>query len=136
DVTSIADVASATMDAGADGVTMINTLLGMAIDPVTLRPALGGVTGGMSGPAVRPLAVRAVWEVHRAMPDVPIIGVGGVRTGWDALELVLAGASAVQVGTVTFHDPSAPMRVVHELAAEMAARGLASLDKARGRAHE
>lgn len=136
DVTDIADVAAATVEAGADAVTVINTVLGMAIDPDTLRPELGGVTGGLSGPAVRPIAVRAVWQVHRAMPQVPIVGVGGVRTGWDVLELVLAGASAVQVGTVTFHDPSAPMRVVAELDAEMTRRGMTSVAKATGAAHD
>ncbi|MGH3357858.1 MAG: dihydroorotate dehydrogenase [Nocardioidaceae bacterium] len=135
DVTSIVGVATSVMDAGADGVTMINTLLGMAIDPDTLRPTLGGVTGGLSGPGIRPVAVRAVYQVHAAMPDVPIIGVGGIRTGFDALEFIAAGASAVQVGTVIFHDPSAPMRVVRELDDELERRGIASVEKARGMAH-
>lgn len=135
DVTSIVGVAESVMDAGADGVTMINTLLGMALDPDTLRPALGGVTGGLSGPAIRPVAVRAVHQVHAVMPEVPVIGVGGVRTGYDALELIAAGATAVQVGTVIFHDPSAPMRVVRELEAELDSRGIASVDKAKGMAH-
>jgi len=135
DVTSIVDVARAVVDAGADGLTMINTLLGMAIDPGTLAPTLGGVTGGLSGPAIRPVAVRSVWEVHQALPHVPIIGVGGVRTGWDALELVLAGASAVQVGTATFHDPSAPLQVLRELTDELVRRDIRSLVKVRGVAH-
>lgn len=135
DVTSIVEVAGSVMDAGADGITMINTLLGMAIDPDTLKPTLGGVTGGLSGPAIRPVAVRAVYQVHASMPEVPIIGVGGIRTGFDALEFIAAGAAAVQVGTVIFHDPSAPMRVVRELDAELDGRGIASVDKARGMAH-
>ena len=135
DVTSIVDVAGAVSDAGADGVTMINTLLGMAIDPDTLRPTLGGVTGGLSGPAVRPVAVRAVYQVHAAMPDLPIIGVGGIRTGADALEFIAAGATAVQVGTVIFHDPTAPMRVVRELEAELDRRGFGSVEKVKGVAH-
>lgn len=135
DVTSIVEVAGAVADAGADGVTMINTLLGMAIDPDTLRPTLGGVTGGLSGPAIRPVAVRAVYQVHAAMPELPIIGVGGIRTGADALEFIAAGATAVQVGTVIFHDPSAPVRVVRELDDELERRGIASLDKVRGVAH-
>ncbi len=135
DVTSIVDVAGAVADAGADGVTMINTLLGMAIDPDTLRPTLGGVTGGLSGPAVRPVAVRAVYQVHAAMPALPIIGVGGIRTGADALEFIAAGATAVQVGTVIFNDPSAPMRVVRELDEELDRRGIASVEKVRGVAH-
>ena len=93
DVTDIVEIARACVDAGADGLSMINTLLGMAIDLDTMRPVLAGVTGGLSGPAIRPVAVRCVWQVHAALPDVPIIGMGGVRTGLDALELVLAGAS-------------------------------------------
>ena len=95
---------------------MINTLLGMVIDTDLLRPQLAGLTGGLSGPAVRPVAVRALWQVTAAMregrlPTAPLIGVGGVRTGRDALELVAAGACAVQVGTATFNDPTAPRRV-------------------------
>src|SRR4051794_28886103 len=121
DVTDIVSVAQACVKAGADGLTMINTLLGMVIDTDLLRPQVAGVTGGLSGPAVRPVAVRAIWQTRAAMlegrlPTVPIIGVGGVRTGHDALELVAAGASAVQVGTATFNDPSAPVRVGRELA--------------------
>jgi len=135
DVTSIVDVAGAVADAGADGVTMINTLLGMAIDPDTLRPTLGGVTGGLSGPAIRPVAVRAVYQVHAARPELPIIGVGGIRTGADALEFIAAGATAVQVGTMIFNDPTAPMRVVRELDDELDRRGAASAQKLRGAAH-
>lgn len=135
DVTSIVQVAESVMSAGADGLTMINTLLGMEIDPDTLRPTLGGVTGGLSGPAIRPVAVRCVYQVHAAMPDVPIIGVGGIRTGADALEFIVAGATAVQVGTAIFNDPSAPVRVVRELDAELERRGMASIEKVRGIAH-
>jgi len=135
DVTSIVDVARSVVEAGADGLVMINTLLGLAIDPDTLRPVLGGTTGGLSGPAVRPVAVRCVWQVHQEMPDVPIVGVGGVRTGFDALELMLAGASAVQVGTVIFNDPSAPVRILHELRDELAERGFERAADAVGYAH-
>ncbi len=135
DVTDIVTIADAVMSAGATGLSMINTLLGIAIDPDTLRPVLGGVTGGLSGPAVRPVALRCVWQVHAAMPDVPIIGIGGIRTGFDALEFLLAGATAVQVGTVIFHDPSAPMRIVSELAAELADRGIKSPAEVVGFAH-
>jgi dihydroorotate dehydrogenase (NAD+) catalytic subunit len=135
DVTSIVDIASSVMEAGASGLTLINTLLGLAIDPGTLRPALGGVTGGLSGPAIRPVAVRAVWQVHESMPEVPIVGVGGIRTGYDALEFMLAGACAVQVGTVIFNDPSAPIRIVHELAEELAERGFGKAADAVGLAH-
>src|SRR6476646_11076712 len=120
DVTDIVGVAQACVKAGADGLTMINTLLGMVIDTDRLRPQVAGVTGGLSGPAVRPVAVRAVWQVRAAMLEgrlltVPVIGVGGVRSGRDALELVAAGASAIQVGTAVFNDPSAPVRVLREL---------------------
>ena len=120
DVTDIVTIADAALGAGADGLTMINTLLGMVIDTDPPRPQPAGVTGGLSGPAVRPVAVRALWQGTAAMrdgrlPTAPLIGVGGVRTGRDALELVAAGASAVQVGTATFNDPSRPSRVVDEL---------------------
>ena len=135
DVTDIVAIADSVMSAGATGLSMINTLLGIAIDPDTLRPVLGGVTGGLSGPAVRPVALRCVWQVHAAMPDVPIIGIGGIRTGFDALEFLLAGATAVQVGTVIFHDPSAPIRVVSELATELADRGFKSPAEVVGFAH-
>lgn len=135
DVTDLVTVARAVVEAGADGLTMINTTLGLAIDPDTMRPTLGGVTGGLSGPAIRPIAVRCVWQVHAAMPTVPIVGVGGVRTGRDAFELLLAGATAVQVGTVTFHDPSAPHRVAEELRGELAAHGFGTPAEAVGHAH-
>ena len=135
DVTDIVAIAKAVVDAGADGLSLINTLLGMVIDTDTMRPALAGVTGGLSGPAIRPVAVRCVYQVHAAMPDVPILGMGGIRTGLDALEFVLAGASAVSVGTVTFHDPSAPARVARELAIALAERGFESFSDAVGFAH-
>ena len=135
DVTDIVEVARSCVAAGADGVTLVNTLLGMMIDPDTLRPALAGVTGGLSGPAIRPVAVRCVWQVHAALPDVPILGVGGITSGLDALQFVLAGASAVSVGTAVFGDPSAPARVLAELRAALAERGFARLADAVGYAH-
>lgn len=135
DVTSIVEVAESVMEAGADGLVMINTLLGLHINPDTMRPHLGGLTGGLSGPAVRPVAVRCVWQVAQAMPGVPIIGVGGIRTGLDAFEFLLAGASAVQVGTAIFNDPSSPIRIVRELAEQLAAAGFKSARDAVGFAH-
>jgi len=135
DVTDITAVARACVDAGADGLSVINTLLGLAIDTTTLRPVLGGITGGLSGPAIRPVAVRCVWQVHQALPDVPILGMGGIRTGLDALEFVLAGASAVSVGTTVFGDPSAPLRVLGELEAALTARGFERFADAVGLAH-
>ena len=140
DVTDIVEIAGACVKAGADGLTMINTLLAMVIDTELLRPQVAGVTGGLSGPGIRPVAVRAIWQVRAAMlgeriPTVPIIGVGGVRTGDDALQLVAAGASAIQVGTATFNDPNAPMRVKRELAAALQARGFARFNDVVGIAH-
>jgi dihydroorotate dehydrogenase (NAD+) catalytic subunit len=135
DVTDIVSVAAACAEAGATGLSMINTLLGLVIDPDTLRPVLGGVTGGLSGPAIRPVALRCVWQVHQALPEVPILGMGGIRTGLDALQFVLAGAGAVSVGTAVFNDPSAPARVHTELAEALAARGFARLADAVGYAH-
>jgi dihydroorotate dehydrogenase (NAD+) catalytic subunit len=135
DVTDIVSVARSVVDAGADGLSMINTLLGLVIDPDTMRPVLGGVTGGLSGPAIRPVALRCVWQVHAAMPEVPILGMGGIRTGLDALQFVLAGASAVSVGTAVFNDPSACDRVAGELRNALAARGFTSLREAVGHAH-
>jgi dihydroorotate dehydrogenase (NAD+) catalytic subunit len=135
DVTDITAVAKACVDAGADGLSVINTLLGMAIDTTRMRPVLGGVTGGLSGPAIRPVAVRCVWQVHQALPHVPILGMGGIRTGLDALEFVLAGASAVSVGTTVFGDPMAPVRVLRELETALQERGFDRFVDAVGLAH-
>ena len=135
DVTDIVAIARAVVDAGADGISLINTLLGIVIDTETMRPALGGVTGGLSGPAIRPVAVRCVWQVHQALPHVPLLGMGGITSGLDALQFILAGASAVSVGTAVFGDPHAPVRVLAELADELALRGFSSLREAVGFAH-
>ena len=135
DVTDIVAVARACADSGADGLTLVNTLLGLVIDPDTMRPVLGGVTGGLSGPAILPVALRCVWQVHAALPSVPILGVGGIRTGLDALQFVLAGASAVSVGTAVFGDPSAPVRVLAELETALAERGFTAVADAIGYAH-
>ncbi len=111
----VSEVAEAAVDAGASGVTMINTVLGMSIDPFSASLDLGGGGGGLSGPAIRPIALRAVYELKRRMPEIVIIGVGGISSGRDALAMMLAGASAIQVGTATFSDPKAPLRVLGEL---------------------
>jgi len=135
DVTDIGVIARAVADAGADGISLINTLLGLAIDLDTMRPALGGVTGGLSGPAIRPVALRCVWQVHQAVPHLPLLGMGGILTGRDALQFILAGASAVSVGTAVFHDPTAPIRILAELNHELDQRGFSSVGEAVGFAH-
>ena len=108
-------MASAAAEEGASAVTLINTALGMAINPETGKPRLGNGGGGLSGPAIHPLAVRAVYEVHRSLPELPIVGVGGVVGAEDALELMMAGASAVQVGTAHFAQPRTSVRLVDAL---------------------
>lgn len=110
-VTSIADIAKAVEAEGADSVSLINTLLGMAIDVERRRPCLSTITGGLSGPAVRPVAVRMVWQVAKAV-KIPVIGLGGIASGRDAMEFILAGATAVQVGTYNFVDPTVTMKIV------------------------
>jgi dihydroorotate dehydrogenase (NAD+) catalytic subunit len=119
----VIEVARAARDAGAEAVTCINTVLGMAYDPHTGAPALGAGGGGLSGPAIHPIAVRVVHDVHEALPELPIVGAGGVSTGWDAKELMLAGAAAVQVGTASFADPAAPAKVLEALEALTASGG-------------
>ncbi len=111
-VTDLVVMAEAVAGAGADALSMINTLVGIAIDVDRRRPVLGNITGGLSGPAIRPVAVRAVWQVHRAMPLIPILGMGGIMTARDALEFILAGATAVAVGTGNFVNPRATLDVV------------------------
>ncbi|MHC8495982.1 MAG: dihydroorotate dehydrogenase [Actinomycetes bacterium] len=135
DVTDITSIAVACVRAGADGLSVINTLLGLVIDTEQMRPALAGVTGGLSGPAIRPVAVRCVWQIRQALPDIPILGMGGIRTGLDALQFILAGAQAVSVGTTVFNDPSGPIRVHQELCTALAERGFSSLREAVSHAH-
>jgi dihydroorotate dehydrogenase (NAD+) catalytic subunit len=131
----LVEVAAAVHDAGAEAVTLVNTVLGMVIDTDTGRPVLGNGGGGLSGPAIRPVAVRAVHDVRAAHPSLPIVGVGGIATGAHAAELLLAGAHAVQVGTATFADPRATARVLGELAAWAAGHGIARLADVVGAAH-
>jgi dihydroorotate dehydrogenase (NAD+) catalytic subunit len=136
-VADLAEVAGAALDHGAEAVTLINTALAMVIDLEARAPALGSgpAGGGLSGPSVHPIAVRAVFDVRAARPDATIIGVGGVMHGRDAVELIMAGADAVQVGTATFRDPRAPWRVLDEVAAWCADHGVASVRSLRGVAH-
>ena len=119
-VTDIVTVAKAAMEGGADGISAINTLKGMAIDWRRRKPAIGAGTGGLSGPAIRPVAVRMVWEIATAIPGVPIIGIGGISKVEDVLEFVVAGASAVQVGTANFVDPQSCTKIIDGLADKLA----------------
>ncbi len=132
------EIAGAAQEAGADAVTLVNTVMGMAIDPETRRFRLGSGPrgGGVSGPAIHPIAVRAVFDVHRALPELPIVGVGGVASGPDAAEMLLAGATAVQVGTATFADPRAPHRVLRELEGWARRHRLGRIDEVIGEVHE
>jgi dihydroorotate dehydrogenase (NAD+) catalytic subunit len=135
DVTDIVEIARSVINAGVDGLALINTLLGMVIDLNTMQPKLGGKTGGLSGPAIRPVAVRAIYQVHQVFPNTPIVGMGGVSNGRDALELVLAGASAVSVGTATFGDPTAVIKIRDELQMLLLERGFSDFRDAIGFAH-
>ena len=135
DVTDLVSIAKGVVDAGADGLALINTVLSMVINLETMRPHLGGKTGGLSGPAIRPIAVRAIYQVHEALPRVPILGMGGVATGRDALELILAGAKGVSVGTASFGDPAAIITIQNELKELLKIRGFTSVAEAVGYAH-
>jgi len=135
DVTDLPAIARGVVDAGADALALINTVLGMVINLDSMRPHLGGKTGGLSGPAIKPVAVRAIYQVHAALPQIPILGMGGVSNGRDALELILAGASGVSVGTASFGNPTALIQIRDELHALLAARGFATLSQAVGYAH-
>ena len=132
DVTDLPAIARGVVDAGADALALINTVLGMVINLDSMRPHLGGKTGGLSGPAIKPVAVRAIYQVHAALPHVPILGMGGVSNGRDALELILAGASGVSVGTASFGNPTALIQIRDELHALLTARGFATLSQAVG----
>lgn len=135
DVTDLTSIAKGVVDAGADALALINTVLGMVINLDSMRPHLGGKTGGLSGPAIKPVAVRAIYQVHAALPRIPILGMGGVANGRDALELILAGASGVSIGTASFGNPTAIIQVRDELQSLLAAKGFATLSQAVGYAH-
>ncbi len=131
----IVEVAAAVQQAGAEAVTLINTLLGMVIDPLTRHAVLGAGGGGFSGRPIHPVAVRTVFDVHAALPDLPIIGVGGVADGWDAVELMLAGASAIQVGTANFVDPRTPIHVLTAVREWCGRRDVQAVSELVGGAH-
>jgi len=135
DVTDIVSIAREVVAAGADGLALINTVLGMVIDVDAIRPKLAGITGGLSGPAIRPIAVRAIYQVHTALPNTPILGMGGVASGKDALEMIFAGASGISVGTATFGNPTAVTKIKEELLALLKAKGFKTLKDAVGAAH-
>ena len=132
--TDLPETAKAVHAAGADGLSLVNTIKGMALDERTLEPRLGHELGGYSGPALKPIALAAVYQCYRAT-GMPIVGMGGVSTGRDALEFLAAGAAVVALGTILFSDPEAPGRVRRELAEELAARGLSQPADATGLAH-
>jgi len=130
-VTSIADIARAVEAEGADAVSLINTLMGMAIDVERRRPCLSTVTGGLSGPAVRPVAVRMVWQTAKAV-SIPVIGLGGITCGRDALEFIMAGATAVQVGTANFMDPAVTLKIIDEIDDYCNRHSVADINELRG----
>ena len=134
-VTDLVGIADAALGAGAEALTLVNTVMGMAIDPETRRPRLGAGGGGLSGPAIGPVAVRAVYECREAFPDAALVGVGGVAGGEDAVEMLMAGADAVQVGTATFANPRAPARVLSELVRWCRRHGTAQVRDLIGTAH-
>ena len=135
DVTDITEIAKSVVKAGADGLSVINTLLGMVIDTDTLLPKLSGKTGGLSGPAIRPVAVRCVYQIRKALPNIPIIGMGGIRNGRDAIEFFAAGANAISVGTTIFNDPEACVRIHDETAEILQEKGIRSLSEIISAAH-
>ena len=134
-VTSITDIALAVQDAGADALSLINTLLGMRIDIHTMRPVLHNNTGGLSGPAVFPIAVRMVWQTARAV-QIPILGMGGIAKGEDAVEMMLAGADLIAVGTAMFADPYAPIKVRDGIEAYLTEKGISRVTELKGKVQE
>ena len=131
----LVEIAGAALDAGADALVLVNTLLGLVIDVESRRAILGNRGGGLSGAGLAPVALRAVYECRAAMPMVPIVGVGGVATGDDAVAMMMAGADAVEVGTATFADPRAPWRVQRQMSEWLAHHGCASVEEIKGAAH-
>lgn len=135
DVTDLVSIAQGVVDSGADSLALINTVLGMVINVDSMRPHLAGKTGGLSGPAIKPIAIRAIYQVHAALPHISILGMGGVSSGVDAFEMILAGASGVSIGTANFANPASPVVIQRELAALLSQRGFSSVKDAIGFAH-
>lgn len=133
-VRDVTEIGGAAIEAGADGLSLVNTFKALVLDRDTLRPFLGNRTGGLCGPAIKPIALRMVAEVAQAFPDTPLVGMGGVMTGLDALEFIACGATAVAVGAANFTAFEAPGRILREFRAEVEARGFASVAEARGAA--
>ena len=131
-VTSIKEIAKAAEFAGADAISLINTYPGMAIDISTMKPHLGNVTGGLSGPAIKPLALKCVWDVYNSV-KIPVIGMGGIMGGHDAIEFILCGASAIQAGTVNFIDPQAPLKIVDDIKKYLEEKKISSIKKLVGK---
>jgi dihydroorotate dehydrogenase (NAD+) catalytic subunit len=130
-VTNICDFARVVEEEGADSVSLINTLLGMSVDVEKMRPSLSTITGGLSGPAIKPVALRMVWQVARAV-KIPVIGMGGIMTASDALEFILAGASAVQVGTASFIDPQASVKILEGIEAYLVKKNFSDIREITG----
>ena len=130
-VTDITEIARAAVSAGADALSLINTVMGMAIDANRRKPQLARVVGGLSGPAIKPIALRMVWETHKAV-DVPLLGMGGIATGVDAVEFMLAGATAVAVGTANFNNPGATIEVIDGIAAYCEQQGVGNVNELIG----
>lgn len=130
-VTNVADFARVAEEEGADSISLINTLLGMAVDVKNMRPSLSTITGGLSGPAIKPVALRMVWQVARAV-KIPVIGMGGIMTTSDALEFLLAGASAVQIGTASFIDPQAAIKILDGIEEFMTEKGFSDIKEVIG----
>ena len=131
-VTRIADFAVAARDAGSDMLSLVNTFTGLSIDIERRRSRIANFTGGYSGPGIKPIAVRMVHEVHRAVPEVPLVGMGGIRCAEDAIEFIMAGATAVGVGTAIFADPRCLVEIPRRMAAWMDAHGVATLAEITG----
>jgi dihydroorotate dehydrogenase (NAD+) catalytic subunit len=134
-VTAITEIAQAVEEAGADAITLINTLPGMAIDIKNRRPVLGNISGGLSGPAVKPVALHHLWQVYKAV-KIPIVGMGGISTPEDALEFIMAGATAVAVGTAMFHDPYTPLKIINGLSGYLDVEQVGRVEDLIGIAHK